>query len=59
MIRSRYKLTFVDMTTGKVLLVRGSDWPDYRAFMPDLPVSIQCEEIEVLDEVAPVLALAA
>lgn len=56
MIRSRYVLTFIDMTTGKVILVRGSDWPVY--FVPGIPVRVVCDEIEEVIDVAP-LAMAA
>lgn len=59
MNRARYRLTFIDMATGKVILVRGSDYPEYRAYVRGLPVRIVCDEIEEVPALAPVYAMAA
>lgn len=58
MSRWRYRLTYVDITTGQVLLVRGDDHPDYRAKLHGIPVRVICEEIEEV-AAAPIYAAAA
>lgn len=45
MAAARYRITYTDLITAQVILVQVSEYPDYRALMPDIPVSIQCEEI--------------
>lgn len=39
----QYSIRFIDMFTNRLLFVRRQSWPEYRAFLPGIPVRIECE----------------
>lgn len=50
-----YLLRYFDMTTGDLILQRTQDYPDYRAYLPGLPVRVECVDLWRTESSAPSL----